>query len=252
MVLSIETDIRDKSIIVTTSSDINAYTVSEQSLCVYDKQNPNEMLQFESYAVKNNVITLSLKDWPIANLKYYIKLIDIENAVSKDLKINHGQTIVFKSNVISKVVFKTPVLNGVITNQILLEIEELSEGTLVDSFYIELASDPYFNKLIYKTNFSGLEHLIELKYNGQLYARCRAQKLSDGQYGVWEKTSFVISNDDNDLDIDNTIYEPEYAEDMAIELVPENGITPKDFSFAFDSTITNQDSVQIIVIRRDY
>lgn len=252
MVLSVETDIRDKSITITTSSDINAYTVSEQSLCVYDKQNPNEMLQFESYTVKNNIITLFLKDWPIANFKYYIKLIDIENAVSRDLKINHGQTIIFKSNVISKVVFKSPILNSIITNQILLTIEELSEGTLVDSFYIELASDPYFNNLVYKTNFSGPEHLIELKYNGQLYARCRVQKLSDGQYGAWEKTSFVISSDNTDLDIDNSIYEPEYVEEMVIELMPQNGTTPKDFSFAFDSTIINQDDIQIIVVRRDY
>lgn len=254
MVLSISTDIRDKSIAITMSSDINSSTVSEQTICVYDKQNPNEMLQFESYTVKNTVITLFLKEWPTANLKYYIKVMGIENAVDSTLKVDHSQTIVFKSNVISRVIFKKPILNSIVENKLCLEVEELSEEEKVDSFYIEIAEDPYFNKLLYKANFSGTEHLITVNHNGQVYARCRVQKLSDGQYSAWEKISFILKNnqDDSDTEVDNSIYDPEYEDEMIIEYSPKNGVTPDYFMFAFNSNIINADDIEITIVRRDY
>lgn len=254
IVLSITTDIREKAVTITMSSDINDSTVSEQTLCIYDKQNPNEMLQFENCVVKNNVITIYLKEWPVANFKYYIKLTDIENAVDNSSKIDYGQTIVFKSNIVSKVIFKNPILNSIVKDKLLLEVEELSVETAIDSFYLELAADPYYHKIIYKANFSGTEHLIAVNYTGQVYARCRVQKLSDGQYSNWEKTSFVLESvEEADLnDNDDAIYTPEYEDELTIEYSPENGVTPAYFMFAFNDTIINPEDVEITIVRRDY
>lgn len=262
-VLTIEPILKDRRIIITTNMDIDANNINNIVVELYERYSKTPAL-FD-YEVKNKLLIINLKSWPVPNSEYILGVKGIVSVTGDELSSSIKKRLAFSSEVISKVKILSPSLFEEI-DDLNIELEEIAdkEEDLTNNYYIEVATDNAFINNVITTTTNKKSIKLALKDNGQFFMRVRAQKdIPTLQYGHWSDImSFIykgitISCPDQepdyipDIDIDDEP-EIEIAEDLMIVNSPDQGCTPTDgFIFEFNVDIDELSLDDIVIIRKD-
>ena len=268
-IIAIQTDIKDKKIIIETNKDI-LKTDPELIVQVYER-NSKTHLDCTTIIEKNNLF-VTLNDWPIPNTEYIISIKNLKSVMMEKLSANLRRRVVFKSNVLSNVSILSPAMFETV-NSLAVKLNEFADNQeqLVNKYYIEIATDNAFTNIEIKTSIQD-KNLIyfELKKNGQYFIRARVQE-SEENYSKWSDTISFIYNanlavkedidiDDIDIDIDSDNKEEDdfspvllIDELFDVEDNQEQGCTPKEpILFAFNHKLDEDYCLQnsIVFIRK--
>lgn len=259
-ILTVDTDIKNKSIVITSNFDISSETVTDANVQIYNKETRNNV-EYKPI-LKGKVLTLELLDWPEPNIELVLSVQKLKTVLGDDLVAGVRRKIVFKSSICSKLEITYPSFGEVIDDLKVAwkEVLASSDHEYVNSFYIEISTENGFHNILkhFKTENRNDINLSELS-NGQYYVRGRVQK--DDEYGAWsEIITFIIGDvsanpgpifdpEDSDTPSDDS-NDDIYTPDINIISRPINGETPKSILIEFDSEIDPDTIAEIIVIRR--
>lgn len=248
----VTTSLYTKSITINTSFDIDPESVNDSTI-KFNEFSSKNLVDYK-LEVEGKSIILTLLDWPKPNQEYLLIVNGIKNILGNDLQSGTKRKITFESGITSNISLIHPSYDEVISD-LRLEWEEKlvdESAQLVNSYYLEIATENAFNNIIRNTKVQNANtiNLADIN-NGQYYVRIRAEKLNE--YGPWSEVStFIVDSVSN-----NTIPEPElnqeydqiYVPEIGIELKPENGTTPTSFIIRFNREI-DPNSINNIVVRK--
>lgn len=250
----IRNDLRNKTITIETTSDIDPDSVNDKNVVIMERKS-KKIMEYR-FEVKRKSLILTLLDWPIPKMEYVIKVSDLLNAIGDQLQQGVRKTIVFESSLCSIMHIVYPSFGEVISDLKIILNEEVPEGgngvtfEPINSYYIEIASDCNFHNIVKDILIKDrLMVLLPDIADGQYYVRARVQQ--EEEYGLWSDTvSFLLQDKASVSQPDGE--DPVYIEDIEILSGIEHGILGDSFLFEMNCEL-DQDSVDnIIVIRRDY
>jgi hypothetical protein len=223
-------DLKTKTIVILTNFKVDASTINLNTVSLYDYSAGSNQLANYSLQVDGKAIGIVLDDFPPPNTKYYLKVTDIYDALNRKINYSYNDYVEFTNDVITHIDIIAPAYRETFTQNIIdikLKIKDpLNEG----SYKIQISSDNAFFKtlstIIYNisesklTNDSDVITITEdnsnnteinfkanIDYNGQLFIRARAEKVTN-EVGAWSDlrafTMHTISIDS----IDTTFLEP--------------------------------------------
>lgn len=256
-VSTIDVNLKNKSVVITCSMDVNPDTVNDANVQLFSKASRNVM----EYVPKLNgkILTLELIDWPEPNFDYVIVVQNLKSVLGDDLVSGVRRKIIFESSICSKLEITYPAYDEVITDLKVAweEILASDEHEYINSYYVEISTDNSFYHIVKKVEVVDRDEIdLSELLNGQYYVRGRVQK--DNEYGSWgEIVTFIIGDKaakpgpifdsgESDQSDDDDIYIPE----IKILTMPVNGETPESFLIEFDCEIDPDSIEDIIVIRR--
>lgn len=254
-VAAIRSDLRQKTIVIDFTSDVDPDSVNDKTVSIMERKTKS-IVEY-SFKIYRKTLTLTLLEWPTPNKEYVIKVDNLVNAIGDKLQQGVRKTIVFESSLCSIMHILAPSYGESVTDVKIVLDEEVPENTdeikfeAINSYYIEIATDCNFQAVVKDilitdrriVQFSDME-------TGQYYVRARVQK--EKEYGLWSETVgfLLIENDLPSAPPDSD--DPVYIEEIEILSGVENGLLGDSFLFEMNCEI-DQDSIdQIIVIRRDY
>ena len=264
---SIQTDARNKSIILFMTSDVDESTVVGDNLQLLDCSTNTFVII--DYHVDGDRIIITLPRFPVPNSKYTLSLQGIKDIVGNPLKrgINY-YNIQFESSIKTEVKFVSPVMSEEVENLIFSLYEYIDEKDLPNkdqiqftkSFFIEVSTDNLFNNIIFSTELidRNILPVMEL-HNGQYYARARVQ--NQICYGNWsEVITFVLNSSDAKLNTDDSAIsdsinedenmDPVFYKPLTIIGVPKDGDDIDSFFIEFSDDIDPDSLENIEVYRR--
>lgn len=267
-VIAIQASLKEKSVFIECTLDVDEDTVSGSSLIILNKT--TNMVELYDATVDGHMIQAKLRNDPQPGDAYTILVQGtIESIVGDKLESALMREFQFESEVTSEVTLLSPA-NFEKIHAVKLAWEETGEN-LTGSFEWQIAKENAFYNIVYSTTVSDVSS-IELPdiEPGQYYVRGRAIKNQD--YGRWNETSTFLfeapekTDDAKDASDPDTPEPPPTSptdddsdpliiveqEEIHIEEKPTNGVTPKEsftFSFSEDIDITNLD---IKVYRSDF
>ena len=254
LVSVVSTDIRNKTLTIEFSNDIDPASIDDATIQIINRST-RDIVDY-SFEVKGKAVSIILLEWPIPNQEYILKVDKLKNILGDILVSGIRKKIIFESSLCSTVTITNPAFNEIIKEMEVKWIEEKqdTEHELVNSYYIEIADDTNFYRLVHKTLVTD-QNEVELPAlsRGQYFVRCRVQK--DEQYGFWSETvSFLVDKTPAKPEaiFDEEDDEPIFIDDMRILTVPKNGETPESILIEFDCNIDSDFLDNIVIIRRDY
>lgn len=246
----INTVLKDKTIIIEASLDIDPNSTGYRSIEITDKKT-KRILDFD-YTIKENRIIITLQDWPMPNQEMLIKIQGILSVMGDELHASLKRKIYFNSEIVTVAHIQSPSDFQKIDNLIVSIKEVGRDSDLAGYSYIEIAKDNHFHDVIKETIVS-TEETVELfdLAPGQYYMRARIQ---DGdQYGIWSNIITFIVKDSDELPTDDDSeedLEPIIEEDLEITKSPSVGETPEKFIYEFSEELDPGQDLQIIVEKR--
>ena len=262
-VTAINTNTAKKQITIETNKAINNINKESIIIEIYERSTKTPML-FD-YDISFNILTITLKDWPIINTDYILSVKGLISIDEESLTSNIKRRFRFESEITSTIDILSPSMFEKINelNIVLRENKENEQDDLINTYYIEIAKDTSFYELTNSLIANKTELTISLKDIGQYYIRARVQK-DESNYSDWsdiisfvykkEKEDIKEPEEDNDyVDIDMGEDEPniEMSDPLIICDYPEQGITPDSFIFTFNNNIDDFSVDDIIIIRKD-
>lgn len=261
-ILTIETILAEKKIIITANQDIDVNSLDDTVITIFERETKSPVM-FESEA-NSKVITATLKEWPIPNSEYIVLIKDLKSVTGDLLASGVKKRVAFDSQIESIAKITTPVMHEKVT-ELKIEIQEdlvNPTANLINSFYIELSTDNAFINIVAKTSILSRNTItLNEVIDGQYFLRVRVQNETNGtiQYSRWsDTTTFVFGNEnENPIIIDPT--DPtntdgpiiDIDEDLEIITSPQNGITPSSILLEFNYPIDETSLGKIVIIRRD-
>lgn len=241
-------DIRNKTLILEFTMDIDPDTLSDDTVDIFERATRNNPEYTLELIPKGIIVTF--QDWPVPNSEYILRIQNLKSVTGLDLSAGIKRPFAFVSNVLSTVEITYPAFDEQIKDLKMEWIEKAVDNNPVNSYYIEISTENAFHNMVLKTSVLNRQ-FIDLKEltDGQYYARVRAQ-LDDGTYGYWSNlVTFIVAETEV---IPGPIYEDSiFADDLNIVSVPEDGKTPTSFIIEFDGEIDVNSVANIIVMRRD-
>jgi hypothetical protein len=255
-ITAISTDLKTKSIIIGATFDIDPTTVNDANIQLVDIVNKNSAdISFE---IVPKGLVISLKDWPIPNKNYALKVQNLTSVIGEKLVSGISRKVIFDSTICSTIEITYPAFDEEISDLKVSwkEIPKSDTSVPIGSYYIEISTDNAFINIV-----RGLEivdrteiDLLDLKA-GQYYLRGRVQK--DNEYGLWcETITFIVKEDSTSIpDSGQNNTDPEEDEEIytpPIEVVstPEQGETPSSIIIEFDCSIDPDSVGDILIMRR--
>lgn len=244
---SIVNDLFERRIQITFSLDIDPDTATLDALIFCEKAS-GKIVPID-ISVNRRVISLHLKEWPVAKLEYLLRIQSgsIRSIVDDELPDSIQRTIVFESDVLSTVRITSPSHHEELS-ELVIDWEEMPSemnGSLVSSYYLEVGKENVFYNVVYETMITDKQS-IQLKDipDGQYYIRIRAQK--DKAYGRWSDVVTFIKREREEKIED----EPIFIKELKLIKKPASGVTPSSFVFAFDEEICTDTLPKIRVTGR--
>lgn len=223
LVLSIDTLLNEKKILISTNRDIDPNTLKDTIIEVYERGTKTPLL-FEPIIEDKN-LAINLKDWPVPNTDYVLSVKGLTSVAEEKLPSNIKRTIKFDSSVVSKVNIISPSMFEKI-DDVFIELKELAEKEedLIGSYYVEVSTDNAFYNIVAKGTFSKTIFKLSLNKNKQYFIRARVQTTDeDIQYGLWsEVITFVYGEEVEDGGIPD-IEEPNDPDDDYPEIPDDDG-----------------------------
>lgn len=263
-ILSIEAIIQDRQIIVTANKAINPNN-TDIVVELYERSSRTPVL-IDS-AIDGDKLIITLKDWPVPNVDYILGITGITSVTDETLDSNIKKRLKFTSSVMSTVKIVSPVIFEEINSLDIKLVEEASSiSDLLNSFYVEIATDNAFYNIVNKANLIRDNITLSLKADGEYYIRARVQQ-DDSNYSIWSDTiPFVYGkptdsaplegDDDNPADIQVDVDDGEPEVDVSGPLfivdLPEQGVTPEEgLLIAFSNYLDDMSIDNIIITRKD-
>lgn len=259
-VVSIESVLNKKQILITTNQEININTFKDTVVEIYERGSKNSVLFFTE--INDKVLTITFKDWPVPNSEYILSIKELLSITDEALTSSVKKKIKFESSIVSTVSVISP---GMFEQIELLNIELKEVAAkpefLKGSFYIEISKDNAFIDTVIKTCISKTSFKLALPSFGQYFMRIRVQDEIDlSQYGMWsELITFKYGNvsesgeipEIEDPDIEEDPTEPEVdIEDFELISELEQGVTPVSLILEFSKDIDELSLDNIIIIRK--
>lgn len=223
LVLSIDTLLNEKKILISTNRDIDPNALKDTIIEVYERGTKTPLL-FEPIIEDKN-LAINLKDWPVPNTDYVLSVKGLTSVAEEKLPSNIKRTIKFDSSVVSKVNIISPSMFEKI-DDVFIELKELAEKEedLIGSYYVEVSTDNAFYNIVAKGTFSKTIFKLSLNKNKQYFIRARVQTTDeDIQYGLWsEVITFVYGEEVEDGGIPD-IEEPNDPDDDYPEIPDDDG-----------------------------
>lgn len=263
-VVSIETVLNQKKIMISTNRDIDVNTLKDTVIEIYERGSKTPLL-FEPIVQGRN-LAINLRDWPIPNTDYILSVRGLTSVAEETLTSNIKRKIIFESNIMSKVNIINPSMFEKI-NDPFIELKEFAEKSedLLNSFYVEVSTDNAFYNVVVKGTFNKPVFKIALTKNKQYFIRARVQTNDDNiQYGLWsEVITFIYGEEVDDGNIPD-IEEPNDPdeetpddngpivdlEEFEIVNYPDQGITPQQLIIEFSKDIDVFSIEDIIITRK--
>lgn len=266
LVLSIDSILNEKQILITTNRDIDPNTLKDTVIEVYERGTKTPLM-FEAIIQGRN-LAINLKDWPIPNTDYILSVKGLTSIAEETLPSNIKRKIIFDSSIVSKVNIMSPSMFEKV-DDVLIELKELAdkEEDLIGSYYIEVSTDNAFYNIVAKGTFNKTLFKISLNKNRQYFIRARVQTNDDNiQYGLWSEVITFIYGDevedgdmpdieepnDPDDDIPNTPDDGPIVDLDEFEIISEleQGITPEQLLIEFSKEIDVFSIDNIIITRK--
>jgi hypothetical protein len=264
-IISIDAITKSKQIIVTANKAINENNNEGIIIQVYERETKTPVL-FD-YDIDFESLVITLKEWPIPNTDYILGVSGITSVTDDSLDTNIKKRLKFDSNVVSEVKITSPaVFEEIQKLEIkLVETADMPES-LVNLFYVEVATDNAFFNVTNKATIDKDNMIMFLKETGQYFIRARVQ-VDESNYSIWSETiSFIYGSKDitpavptdeeaGYIDIDTDLgddEEPEIdiSDPFTIVEYPEQGVTPEEGMLIVFSNYLNDMSIDNIVITR--
>lgn len=253
-ILAVKPLIGQKAIVLEATHEIDPLSVTPASVRITNPGDPLEELLWNDFSVDGKTITLFLTKDPLINQRYVVRIQGLKNIIEDTLETDYKQTIVFKSVTTSEIYFVTPELHSVMP-RLKIEIgERLFNESLPPAAYLnmQVSSDPLFQKsdlLLLDEQINTRTLDLHLKFQGQIFIRCRAyysgmEVLGEvGHFGDWITTTCTL---------DASITAPEIHQpviERMLEVVekPADNQIEQHFAYGFDvEEITYVEKVVIL------
>lgn len=225
-VQEIITDKSEQTVIVKTNFKVDPESVTMDNVTLYNYDEAK--LENYSMSVDNKDIIIKLAD-PPQDIRYYLKIKNIKDALSRTLKTAINEYITFYLDVKTKVEILSPRSRETLnTKTVSIRLKAVNPEPDT-AFHIEIAADNVFFKDLHSLDIPSaqLDENNEIEINtvvdreGQIYIRARAEV--DELPGDWSKTIcfniLTISMDSLDTTfLEDYLTTEELFEDDIIEL----------------------------------
>lgn len=274
-VLSVRTSLKDKTITLTCSADIDEDTVTPDSVCLA-LPSSGTTIPIKLQCDRRKIIASIVPEIQV-NAEYRITTTtDIESVVGEVLEPLKALKVIFESAVVTEVKIVSPKNFETIDGEISLEWQEIgAEKDLCAKYQLQIASDNGFFNIVLDNIVTDSTYKTTLEA-GQYYIRARAIK--DEDYGKWSSTiTFTIPSPKEEpvpnpqpepkprpgipeiIDYakkdGSTVHEDKTVEKPAASLLSDTKVTcdddlPEIFEFVFDGVV-NIDQSTVVIKRRD-
>lgn len=254
-VVTIETLLNEKQIIVTTSNDININLFKDTVIEIYERSTKTPLL-FDT-EIQGRELIITLNEWPIPNSEHILFIKNLKSITEDSLTSNIKKVINFSSNIVSIVSIVKPVMYEQI-DCLDIELKESADDQsyIKNSYYIEVSTDNAFINTIIKTNITNNIVKLSLPKSGQYFMRARVQENTiDDQYGLWsETTTFNYNTSDVEelptTDIDDDMEPEVFIDEFKLLTELEQGVTPNKLVLEFSKDLDAFSLQDIIIIRK--
>lgn len=276
-VLSVKTSLKDKTIILTCSADIDEDTVTPDSICLALPSSA-EIIPIKLECDRRKIIATVVPDI-LVNADYRLTTTkDIESVVGESLEPLKALRVVFESAVVTDVKIVSPANFETLDGETVFEWQENGEEKdLCHKYQLQLATDTGFFNISMDTVIEGENSLKTTLNTGQYFVRIRAIK--DDDYGKWSKVITFTIPEEKPEPVPNPQPEPktrpgipeivdytkgdepvihgQEKEELppATALISDRRVNiddelPETFEFVFDGAI-NIDQATVVIKRRD-
>lgn len=202
-------DLSKKQIIITTNFQVDPTTVDLTTVKFFNYDDAN--LEQYTFKVEGKNIILCLNNFPSSNIRYYLKVDGIKDALKRPLSCKYNDYIRFFDDVVTKIEILSPISRESLRDRN-IHIK-LRATDVVDNLYyrVEIGIDNAFFSTIATikcsdtnaeseevkiTDLNSENNIItfntRIEREGQLYMRARAE-INDSVVGDWSETvSFNI------------------------------------------------------------
>lgn len=195
-VLSVRTNLKNRTITLTCSSDIDEDTVSAET--IYLSRHSSEGIVPLIYECDQHQIIMTLDVAPVVNEEYNLVVTKgVESIVGEPLEPVKDLKIVFESEVVTSVNIISPDNFATVKNDIDISWSEIGDEDKKTNIYqLQIGTEKSFFNIIVdsildRTTNTDLKTTINIQKPGQYFMRMRAIK--DDDYGVWSKVqTFTI------------------------------------------------------------
>lgn len=264
-VISIEPLMAKKQIVITTNKELNILDFDNKTIIEIYERDTKTPVTFTT-DIKDEVLTITLNDWPLPNSEYILSVKNLLSITDETLESNIKRKIVFKSDITSTINIISPCMNELIEN-LNINFEEINKEKekLINSYYVEIATDNAFINRIIKSAINTTNITFTTKYLGQMFLRVRAQDNINGVYGPWsEVISFRYKKEDyDDSDIkdeiqDDPIDDDSQEDEPIVDLEEfkivkelEQGVTPSNsLLIEFSKEVDSSTLDNIVILKR--
>ena len=233
IISTVETDLPNKKIIVTTNNMIDPNSIDDIHIEIKER-NTKELAMYTK-EIKGKTLEVTLTEYPLPNSSYVFYLKSLTNILGEQTRSGIRRKIEFKSSITKELNILSPSMHETISQlDVKFNINNTREDDTSNPYvYIEVANDNRFYSIATSTKVldtSKNNISMSLKKEGQYFLRARLElNDKDFQYSKWTDTlSFVFGKQDiesNDKDLSND-YLPDF-EDMSpiIDIGPDYEIT---------------------------
>ncbi len=257
--------------------DIDPNSISADTLSLVSLDGIHSIF---TYKVVDDVITMTLKEWPEPNSVYQILLNkELKSISGQNLKNAIRYRLTFSNEVTSEVTIVEPYNFQKLDNLVF----KFKDSENIGQYYIEIAKENRFYNLVYDAiiNTNEIELFDQNIAPGQYYIRARVK--TNKEFGKWcspvtfiykeicdceeQKPDGPSANASmpsawSDLFGNGLVYDtvpknildsiqPEVEEDLEVLTYPEQGVTPESFIFEFDKNL-DVNFGEVIIIKREF
>jgi hypothetical protein len=268
IISTIETDLANKKIIVTTNNMIDPNSIDDMHIEVMERDSRVQVMFTRE--VKGNVLEITLTEFPLPNSSYIVYIKSMTNILGEKTRTGIRRKIEFKSSITKEVEIISPSMHEIVNDLVVkYTIKTIKEDDTTNPYvYIEVSNDNRFYSIAASTKVLDTTKdtiSVSLTKPGQYFLRARLE-LNDKefQYSKWSDViSFTLGYQEIETekeDLPNN-YLPEY-DDMSpvIDIGPDyeittdiiQGTTPKYILLTANKPL-NEDSFnqnQIIIMDR--
>lgn len=268
IISTVETDLPNKKIIVTTNNKIDPNSIDDIHIEIMEKNTRTQAMFTKE--IKENTLEVILTEFPSPNSSYIFYLKSLTNILGESTRSGVRRKLEFKSTITREVEILSPSMHEVLNElKVKFAINKLSDKEDETDAYvlIEVANDNRFYNLATSTKVTDLSKdniNVSLKNNGQYFLRARLESKDkkDFQYSKWsEAITFILGKEiceEKEEDFTND-YIPNY-DDMTpiIDLEPDyemttnivQGTTPSSILLSSNKPLNedkfNQSQIMII------
>lgn len=255
---TVETDLINKKIIVTTGMDIDPNSIDEIDATLYNRETREPITLIPE--IKGNILELTLAEWPKLNSPYIFTLKPLKNILKELSRSGIKRKIEFTSSITKQVEILSPLMHEAINSLNVkfntFDDTEIDNKIEDECVLIEVASD---NAFINITNHIGVvdknEVKIHLNKSQQYFMRARVQ--SKDEVGPWSKViTFVYGQPKvEEIQESEPDYIPEFEDmnmapeiddiaDFEITCLAEQGTTPEQIILLANKDLDEDDFTQ--------